>query len=168
MLARLANLHVQAKDHLNRLLRDMSQEEVPSSADLMTSEQVLINARATVNSANEQSLVLAEMDPDLAAQVMDEDVRETASFDKLEKEVLLLINKHKAYHQGLNPPSSHSTTGGSASSSRSFKFEKRTLPKFGGTLRAYPTFKKDWTTHVAPCYDELPSYMSSRQGFLLG
>merc|ERR1711867_316779 len=100
----------------------------------MTGEQVLINARVTINSANEQSLVLAGMDPDLAAQVMEEDVRETASFDKLEKEVLLLINKHKAYQQGLNPPSSHSAGGVASTTSRSFKFEKRTLPKFGGTL----------------------------------
>ena len=41
----LANLHAQAKEHLNRLLRDMSLDEAPSSADLMTSEQELINAR---------------------------------------------------------------------------------------------------------------------------
>ena len=44
----------------------MSLEEAPSLADLMTSEQELINARATMNSANEQSLVLAEMDPNIA------------------------------------------------------------------------------------------------------
>ena len=28
------------------------------------------------------------------------------------------------------------------------------MPKFGGTLREYPTFKKDWITQVAPNYDE--------------
>ena len=28
------------------------------------------------------------------------------------------------------------------------------MPKFGGTLREYPTFRKDWTTQVAPNYDE--------------
>ena len=121
----------------------------------MTSEQELINVRVTINSAKKLSLALAEMDPSVAGQVMDEDALETASFNKLEKEILVRINKHKAYYQGLNPPSSHSSAGGSASSSaRSFKFEKRTLPRFGGTLREYPTFKKDWTTHVAPCYDE--------------
>ena len=147
---RLANLHVQAKDHLNRLLRDISQEEVPSSADLMTAEQVLINARVIINSANKQSMELAEMDPDLTTEVLEEDVRETASFNKLEKEVLLLMNKHKAYHQSLNPPSSHPAGGAATTTSRSFKFEKRTLPKFGGTLREYPTFKKDWTSHVLP------------------
>merc|ERR1711895_386529 len=43
---RLANLHVQAKEHLNRLIRDMSLDEAPSSSDLMTSEQELIYARA--------------------------------------------------------------------------------------------------------------------------
>ena len=123
---RLANLHVQAKDHLNRLLRDMSQEEVPSSADLMTAEQVLINARVIINSANKQSMELAEMDPDLTTVVLEEDLRETASFNKLEKEVLLLMNKHKAYHQSLNPPSSHPAGGAATTTSRSFKFEKRT------------------------------------------
>ena len=91
---RLANLHAQAKEHLNRLIRDMSLEEVPSLADLMTSEQELINARVTINSANEQSMELAEMDPNIASQVMDENVLETSAFNKLEKEILLLINKH--------------------------------------------------------------------------
>ena len=60
---RLANLYAQAKEQLTRLLRDMSLEEVPSPADLMTSEQELINARVTINSANKLSLALAEMDP---------------------------------------------------------------------------------------------------------
>ena len=76
----------------------MSQEEVPSSADLMTGEQVLINARVTINSANKQSMELAEMDPDLTTEVLEEDVRETASFNKLKKEILIRINKHQAYY----------------------------------------------------------------------
>ena len=99
----------------------MSLDEAPSSADLMTSEQELINARATMNSANEQSLVLAEMDPNIASQVMDEDALETASFNKLEKEILVRINKHKAYCRGLNPPSSHSAGGTASTSARSFQ-----------------------------------------------
>ena len=28
------------------------------------------------------------------------------------------------------------------------------MPRFGGTLREYPTFKKDWETQVAPIYDD--------------
>ena len=28
------------------------------------------------------------------------------------------------------------------------------MPKFGGTLREYPTFKADWITQVVPSYDE--------------
>ena len=67
----------------------MSLEEAPSSVDLITSEYELINVRANMNSANQQSLVLAEMDPNIATQVMDEDVLETASFNKLEKEILV-------------------------------------------------------------------------------
>ena len=35
-----------------------------------------------------------------------------------------------------------------------FRFERRTLPKFGGTLREYPTFRKDWITQVSPIYSE--------------
>ena len=42
---------------------------------------MLMNARATMNSANEQSLELAEMSPDIAAEIMDADANETASFD---------------------------------------------------------------------------------------
>ena len=107
-----------------------------------------------MGSAQEQSLTLAEMDPDLATEVLDEDVRETASFANMEREILLLLNKHKANSRSLHPPSSHPGGGSATTTSRSFKFEKRTLPKFGGTLREYPTFKKDWTVHVAPNYDE--------------
>ena len=135
-------------------MRDMSLEEVPSPADLMTSEQELINARVTSSSANKLSLALAEMDPDLATEVLEEDALETSAFNKLEKEILLLLNKHKANSRSLHPPSSHPAGGTATTTSRSFKFEKRTLPKFGGTLREYPTFKKDWTAHVAPNYDE--------------
>merc|ERR1711951_219310 len=94
------------------------------------------------------------MDPDLTTEVLDKDVWETASFTNMEKEILLLINRHKANCRGLDPPSSHSAGGAATTTSRSFKFEKRTLPKFGGTLREVPTLKKDWTAHVAPNYDE--------------
>ena len=93
---RLANLYAQAKEQLTRLLRDMSLEEVPSPADLMTCEQELINARVTSCSANKLSLALAELDTDLATEVLEEDARETSAFNKLEKEILLLINKHNS------------------------------------------------------------------------
>ena len=81
----------------------MSLDEAPSAEELMTSEHVLINARATMNEANKQSLELAEMSPDMAAEIMDAYATETASFNKLEKEILVRVNKHKAYYQGLNP-----------------------------------------------------------------
>ena len=35
-----------------------------------------------------------------------------------------------------------------------FRFERRSLPKFKGTLREYPTFKKDWISQVSPVYSE--------------
>ena len=136
----------------------MSLDEAPSAEELMTSEHVLVNVRVAMNEANKQSVELAEMSPDVAADIMGTDATETASFNKLEKEILVRVNKHKAHYQSLNPAPVHAPAGGppapTASSAGSFKFEKRTLPRFGGTLREYPTFKKDWTTHVSPNYDE--------------
>ena len=80
----LANLRNQAKEHLDRLRVDLRLFELPSDGELQVCEQLLANARATMGSAQEQSLTLAEMDPDLATEVLDEDVRETASFANLE------------------------------------------------------------------------------------
>ena len=84
------------------------------------------------------------MSPNVAAEIMGADMTETASFNKLEKEILVRVNKHKAHYQSLNPAPAHSPAEGSASptasSAGSFRFEKRTLPRFGGTLREYPTF----------------------------
>ena len=35
-----------------------------------------------------------------------------------------------------------------------FRFERRSLPKVRGTLREYPTSKKDWISQFAPVYSE--------------
>ena len=62
----------------------------------MVGEHVLVNARVTMNEANKQSMELAEMSPDVAADIMGMDATETGSFNKLEKEILVRVNKHKA------------------------------------------------------------------------
>ena len=76
---RLANLYAQAKEHLNWLLVDLSLDEAPSAEELMVGEHVLVNARVAVNEANKQSMELAEMSPDLAADIMGMDATETGS-----------------------------------------------------------------------------------------
>ena len=67
----LANLRTQAKEYLDRLRVDLHLYELPSVEELQVCEQLLANARATMSSAKEQSLALAEMDPDLTTEVLD-------------------------------------------------------------------------------------------------
>ena len=45
--------------------------------------------------ANKQSLELAEMNPDMAAELMGVDATETGSFSKVEKEILIKVNKFR-------------------------------------------------------------------------
>ena len=88
---------------------------------------------------------------------MDADAAERSSCNRMEHEILLRVNKFKLANPQLSPvPATPPGTSGTPSASRGghFRFERRTLPKFGGTLREYPTFKKDWTRQVAPNYDE--------------
>ena len=156
---RLANLYAQAKEHLTRLLGELSLDEPPSAEELVVGDHMLVNARVAMNEANKQSLELAEMNPDMAAELMGMDATETGSFYKLEKEILIKVNKFKALYPSLCPAPVHVPAAGATATTAtkvgSFKFEKRTLSKFGGTLREYPTFNKDWTTHVSPNYDKL-------------
>ena len=70
---------------------------------------------------------------------------------------MVKINKFKGE---LCPPDPvHTPEASRATKEGSFKLEKRRLPKFKGTLREYPTFKKDWQTQMAPKYtDEVQLY----------
>ena len=106
--------------------------------------------------ANKLTQEVAGLMPDVAKEVFDADVTETASYDGLEHEVIMKLNRLKALYPQLSPTSAHASTPGPTSANKSghFRFERRTLPKFGGTLREYPTFKADWITQVAPSYDE--------------
>ena len=122
---------------------------------------MMVNARSAMFEANKHSLEVAEMSPDIAAELMNVDATEMSSFDRIKTEILMRVNRFKSLYPSLSPAPVHAPeTGGAAATATtatkvgSFKFEKRTLPKFGGTLREYPTFRKDWTTHVSPKYDK--------------
>ena len=71
---------------------------------------------------------------------------------------MIKVNRFKTLYPHLSPAPVHApeTSGATTTVNKvgSFKLEKRRLPKFGGTLREYPTFKKDWQTQVAPNYDD--------------
>ena len=107
--------------------------------------------------ANKLSLEVAGLKPDIAKEVMDADAAEKSSYKEMEHEVLIRMNKFKLQHPLLSPaPASPPGTSGTPHASRGghFRFEKRTLPRFGGMLREYPTFKADWETQVTPTLDE--------------
>merc|ERR1711951_167128 len=90
-------------------------------------------------------------------EVIDADTAEKSSYYDMEYEILIRVNRFKAQYPQLSPVTATPPgTCGTPSASRGghFRFKRRTLPKFGGTLREYPTFRKDWTTQVVPKYDE--------------
>merc|ERR1711867_119431 len=88
----------------------------------------------------------------LVGEVFETDTAETSSYNELEHQVLMKLNKLKALYPQLSPTAA-TPTPTSVNKSGHFRFERRSLPKFGGALRDYPTFKADWTTQVAPSYD---------------
>ena len=102
------------------------------------------------------------MNPAMAAELMGMDATETGSFNKLEKEILIKINKYEALYPSLCPAPVHAPAAATATVATkvgSFKLEMRRLPKFKGTLTEYPTFKKDWQTQVASTYgDQIQLY----------
>ena len=99
------------------------------------------------------------MSPEIAGEVMSTSANVSSNCIKLETEILIKISKFKEELYPPPPPTPvyvpDAREGAAVKKSGAFKFEKRTIPKFGGTLREYPTFKKDWITHVAPEFDEL-------------
>ena len=93
------------------------------------------------------------MNPEIAADLMNTDATEMRAFKKIEMEILVKMNKFKTLYPCLSPAPVHAQEAGEATTAKkvgSFKLEKRRWPRFGGTLREYPTFKKDWQTQVAP------------------
>ena len=96
--------------------------------------------------------------PDIAQEVMDTDAAEKTSYDKTEHEILVKVNGFKAQYPQLSPvpvsPSATSTPPGDSTKVGAFRFERRSLPKFKGTLREYPTFKKDWISQVSTVYSK--------------
>ena len=130
-------------EHLTRLLEELSLEAPPSAEELVVGENVLVNARVTMLEANKQSLEVAEMNPEIAAELLNTDATETSSFNRIEKEIVVKVNRFKSLYPSLCPAPVHVPDVRGAATGRkagAFKFEKRTLPKFGGTLREYPIF----------------------------
>ena len=151
-----ANLYGQARESLTWLLDQLSLDEPPSAEQLVVGENMLMNAQGAMIEANKQSLEVAELNPDIASELMNADATETSSFNRIETKILIKVNRFKSLYPHLSPAPVHAPgTNGAATVNKagSFKLEKRRLPKFGGTLREYPTFKKNWLTQVAPNYD---------------
>ena len=88
---------------------------------------------------------------------MDIDAAEKVTYNQMEHEILVMLNRFKAQYPELSPvpvsPPAASTPPASTKVG-AFRFERRSLPKFKGTLREYPTFKKDWISQVSPVYSE--------------
>ena len=89
--------------------------------------------------------------------MMDIDAAEKVTYNQMEHEILVMLNRFKAQYPELSPvpvsPPAASTPPASTKVG-AFRFERRSLPKFKGTLREYPTFKKDWISQVSPVYSE--------------
>ena len=153
----IANLYGEVKDTMTQLRDQLSVEELPSVEQLVAYENKLVSARCVMTEANKESLEVAGLMPDLAKELMDDEAAKKSAYNKMEHEALVKINGFKAQHPQLNPtPAPPAETGAPTSSTKvgAFRFERRSLPKFKGTLREYPTFKKDWISQVSPAYSE--------------
>ena len=153
----IVNLYGEAKGKLSQLLEQLNLEELPSAEQLVTTENMLVTARCVLKEANKQALEVAGLMPDIAQEMMDTDVAEK-TYDKTEHEILVKVNGFKAQYPQLSPvpvsPPATSTSPGDSNKVGAFRFERRSLPKFKGTLREYPTFKKDWISQVSTVYSE--------------
>ena len=153
----IVSLYGEAKKNLSQLRDQLNPEELPPAEQLVLTESKLVSARCVMEEANKLALEVAGLKPDIAKEVIDADTAEKSSYYDMEYEILIQVNRFKAQYPQLSPvPATPPGTCGTPSASRGghFRFERRTLPKFGGTLREYPTFRKDWTTRVTPNYDE--------------
>ena len=131
-------------------------EEPPSIDQLVVGENTVNNVWSALGEEEVLSLEVADMSPEIAGEVMvtSANVRNTCL--KLETKILIRMNRFKRELCPPDPvPVPEVREVAAVKKAGAFKFEKRTIPRFGGTLREYPTFKKDWTTHVAPQFDEL-------------
>merc|ERR1711888_257537 len=144
-------------------LDSLTLEEPPSVHQLMQGENTVVNVRSTLREFQNLSLEVAEMSPEISGEVMSASADVSNNCLKLENEILIKISEFK---EKLFPPPPPTPTyvpdareSAVAKKEGSFKLEKRRLAKFKGTLREYPTFKKDWQTQMAPKYtDEVQLY----------
>ena len=101
-------------------------------------------ARCVIQEASKMALEVAGLNADIAKEVMDIDAAEKVTYNQMEHEILVMLNRHKTQYPELNPvpvsPPPASTPPASTKVG-AFRFERRSLPKFKGTLREYPTFK---------------------------
>ena len=151
---RLANLQRESNEELNKLLESLTMEEPPSIHQLGVGENTVINVRGAIRDYMNLSWEVAQMSPEIATEVMNMATNVSSNCKRLENEILIKISEFK---EKLYPPPPPTPTyvpdareGAVAKKEGSFKLEKRRLPKFKGTLREYPTFKKDWQTQMAP------------------
>ena len=153
----IANLYGEAKDTMTQLRDQLSVDEPPSVKQLVACENKLVSARCVMQEASKESLEVAGLMPDLAKELMDDEAAKKSAYNKMEHEALIRINWFKAQYPQLSPtpaPSTETSAPTSSTKVGAFRFEKRSLPKFKGTLREYPTFKKDSISQVSPVYSE--------------
>ena len=150
---RLTSLYKSTKEKLSRMDEQLGLPESPSAEQLKAMEDRLVVVRCDMLEANKLAQEVAGMVPDDAEEVFESDTAETSSYDELEHQVLMKLNKLKALYPQLSPTAA-TPTPTSVNKAGHFRFERRSLPKFRGALRDYPTFKADWISQVAPSYDE--------------
>ena len=118
----------------------------------------MVSARTVMEKAKQLSLEISTVNPDIAKELTDANAANKSSYNKMELEILTKVNRFKALYPELQSPAADHASGTSRAAGSNnmkagaFRFERRTLPKFGGSLREYPTFKKDWASQVAPVY----------------
>ena len=139
----LAGLYGEAKESLNQLLGQLSLEEPPSAEWSVAGEYRLVSARFVMEKAEQLSLEIATVKPDIAKELTDAHAAEGSSYDKMELEILTKVNKFKSLYPELQSPAADHASGTSRATgdnmkAGAFRFEQRTLPKFGGLLRGVP------------------------------
>ena len=70
---------------------------------------MLISARVAMKEANKQSLEVAGLNPDVACELMNADAAEKTSFNKMENEILIRVNKFKSLYAQPSTTADHAS-----------------------------------------------------------
>ena len=95
---RVAGLHGEVKESMNRLRDMLNLEKSPSVWLLMMSKNMLVSAWGVMIEANKLSLEVAELRPDIAKDVMDAHAAERSSYDGMEREILIKLDRFESLY----------------------------------------------------------------------